>query len=434
MATLDNLKKTLESLQQIMNLGQHMKKKKKKSKDEESESESESESEEESESESDEEGGKKKKSKSKKSKDGKKSEKKKISEGKKGKKDKDDKKKSDEKQAKRRKKKEEDGGEAAKKKKPSTSGGATSGGTASADKKASTQKKTPSATPGPGAAAVTALATHEPLLSDGELEDFSYDEKRQLSLDIQRLSGDKLSQIAVIIQQHEPSLDMGSGEFEIDFEQLNNRTLRALRDFTTKCLNEKPAKKRKNPSTAPRRQNSTANVAPGTAGISAAPASTATAPPLAQNGHEDDGLSVSESDGESDGSGSAASGTRPAAAPVAMGSALSSSNAAQPVPTRPSGGAGAAGAVGAVAPKSALGTSLANPLVAPTSGISFNVQRQESVPEGPALGSAIAQPEAVSTSKPLVVLNKRYSLLIIFITFFFLSCIRCIIDVFMYLF
>jgi len=71
----------------------------------------------------------------------------------------------------------------------------------------------------------------------------SYDEKRQLSLDINKLPGDKLGKVVQIIQHREPSLrDSNPDEIEIDFETLKPSTLRALETFVTQSLRKKPKK------------------------------------------------------------------------------------------------------------------------------------------------------------------------------------------------
>jgi bromodomain-containing protein 3 len=73
-------------------------------------------------------------------------------------------------------------------------------------------------------------------------EPMSYDEKRQLSADINRLPGDKLHIVVQIIQQHEPSLKHSNPEeIEIDFGKLRTRTLRELESFVGSCLNEAKA-------------------------------------------------------------------------------------------------------------------------------------------------------------------------------------------------
>ena len=73
----------------------------------------------------------------------------------------------------------------------------------------------------------------------------SYDEKRQLSLDINKLPGEKLGRVVQIIQSREPSLrDSNPDEIEIDFETLKPSTLRALEHFVSSSLRKKPRKKR----------------------------------------------------------------------------------------------------------------------------------------------------------------------------------------------
>lgn len=68
----------------------------------------------------------------------------------------------------------------------------------------------------------------------------SYDEKRQLSLDINRLPGEKLGRVVHIIQSREPSLrDSNPDEIEIDFETLKPSTLRELERYVSSCLRKK---------------------------------------------------------------------------------------------------------------------------------------------------------------------------------------------------
>uniref|UniRef100_A0A8D1XE47 Bromodomain-containing protein 2 n=2 Tax=Sus scrofa TaxID=9823 RepID=A0A8D1XE47_PIG len=71
----------------------------------------------------------------------------------------------------------------------------------------------------------------------------SYDEKRQLSLDINRLPGEKLGRVVHIIQSREPSLrDSNPDEIEIDFETLKPTTLRELERYVKACLQKKQRK------------------------------------------------------------------------------------------------------------------------------------------------------------------------------------------------
>ncbi|CAF0784933.1 unnamed protein product, partial [Didymodactylos carnosus] len=71
----------------------------------------------------------------------------------------------------------------------------------------------------------------------------TYDEKRQLSLDINKLPGEKLGRVVQIIQQREPSLrDSNPDEIEIDFETLKPSTLRELESYVNSVLKKKPRK------------------------------------------------------------------------------------------------------------------------------------------------------------------------------------------------
>lgn len=94
----------------------------------------------------------------------------------------------------------------------------------------------------------TAPAAHAPPHADTDDEDvakpMSYDEKRQLSLDINKLPGDKLGKVVHIIQSREPSLrDSNPDEIEIDFETLKPSTLRELENYVASCLRKKTHRK-----------------------------------------------------------------------------------------------------------------------------------------------------------------------------------------------
>uniref|UniRef100_A0A3Q4I5R4 Bromodomain containing 4 n=1 Tax=Neolamprologus brichardi TaxID=32507 RepID=A0A3Q4I5R4_NEOBR len=68
----------------------------------------------------------------------------------------------------------------------------------------------------------------------------TYEEKRQLSLDINKLPGDKLGRVVHIIQSREPSLkNSNPDEIEIDFETLKPSTLRELERYVSSCLRKK---------------------------------------------------------------------------------------------------------------------------------------------------------------------------------------------------
>uniref|UniRef100_UPI00398EECD6 bromodomain-containing protein 3-like isoform X2 n=1 Tax=Pristiophorus japonicus TaxID=55135 RepID=UPI00398EECD6 len=76
-----------------------------------------------------------------------------------------------------------------------------------------------------------------------EAQPMSYDEKRQLSLDINKLPGEKLGRVVHIIQSREPSLrDSNPDEIEIDFETLKPTTLRELERYVKSCLQKKQRK------------------------------------------------------------------------------------------------------------------------------------------------------------------------------------------------
>ncbi|XP_075038487.1 bromodomain testis-specific protein isoform X1 [Mixophyes fleayi] len=82
-------------------------------------------------------------------------------------------------------------------------------------------------------------------VSDDEdhVKPMSYDEKRQLSLDINKLPGDKLGRIVHILQSREVSLkDSNPQEIEIDFETLKPSTLRHLERYVMISLRKRPKK------------------------------------------------------------------------------------------------------------------------------------------------------------------------------------------------
>ncbi|KAM9385649.1 bromodomain testis-specific protein [Pholidichthys leucotaenia] len=76
----------------------------------------------------------------------------------------------------------------------------------------------------------------------------TYQEMRQLRMDIDKLTSDKLGKLVSIIQASETYLQGSSqGEIEIDFQMLNPSTLRALQTFVAECVpkgSKKPSKKK----------------------------------------------------------------------------------------------------------------------------------------------------------------------------------------------
>ncbi|XP_049698046.1 bromodomain-containing protein 3 isoform X2 [Helicoverpa armigera] len=125
--------------------------------------------------------------------------------------------------------------------KPGSKRGGAGGAAGKAGARAAPGKKkssTPTAAPPP----------HPPPHPDTDDEDhakpMSYDEKRQLSLDINKLPGDKLGKVVHIIQSREPSLrDSNPDEIEIDFETLKPSTLRELENYVASCLRKKTHRK-----------------------------------------------------------------------------------------------------------------------------------------------------------------------------------------------
>ncbi|XP_013042164.1 bromodomain testis-specific protein isoform X2 [Anser cygnoides] len=78
---------------------------------------------------------------------------------------------------------------------------------------------------------------------DDGAKPMNYDEKRQLSLDINKLPGDRLGKVVHIIQSREPSLrNSNPDEIEIDFETLKTSTLRELEKYVATCLRKRPRK------------------------------------------------------------------------------------------------------------------------------------------------------------------------------------------------
>ncbi|CAF1287230.1 unnamed protein product [Rotaria sordida] len=84
----------------------------------------------------------------------------------------------------------------------------------------------------------------------------TYDEKRQLSLDINNLPSEKLGPVVEIIHRREPSLrDSSPDEMEIDFEMLKPSTLRELEAYVNQVIKRKP---RKQPNTSEKTTSKTA--------------------------------------------------------------------------------------------------------------------------------------------------------------------------------
>ncbi|XP_051991619.1 bromodomain-containing protein 2a [Xyrauchen texanus] len=127
----------------------------------------------------------------------------------------------------------------------SKSAGSTQGkkGSNKKSNKSKSSKKSQSATFNSFPMSHGGLTPHYDSEEEEETSPMSYDEKRQLSLDINKLPGEKLGRVVHIIQAREPSLrDTNPEEIEIDFETLKPSTLRELERYVMMCLRKKPRK------------------------------------------------------------------------------------------------------------------------------------------------------------------------------------------------
>ncbi|KER34097.1 hypothetical protein T265_00269 [Opisthorchis viverrini] len=83
-------------------------------------------------------------------------------------------------------------------------------------------------------------------MSENNVRPMTYDEKRQLSIDINKLPGEKLGGVVQIIQQREPShRNCNPDEIEIDFETPQHTTLRELEKYLKLVLQEAKSRCRK---------------------------------------------------------------------------------------------------------------------------------------------------------------------------------------------
>lgn len=99
--------------------------------------------------------------------------------------------------------------------------------------------------PHPQTMAIPGYATDEEM-TENAVRPMTYDEKRQLSLDINKLPGEKLGRVVQIIQQREPShRDCNPDEIEIDFETLQHTTLRELEKYVKSVLQKSKPGNRK---------------------------------------------------------------------------------------------------------------------------------------------------------------------------------------------
>ena len=83
----------------------------------------------------------------------------------------------------------------------------------------------------------TGNSSHSGWFEEGTAKPMSYDEKRKLSLDINKLHGDKIARVLTIIQLREPSVsETEPAGIEIDFETMKASTLRELEKYVAACL------------------------------------------------------------------------------------------------------------------------------------------------------------------------------------------------------
>ena len=86
----------------------------------------------------------------------------------------------------------------------------------------------------------------QPSSDEEDTKPMTYDEKRQLSLDINKLPGGSLNRVVHIIQMRERTIKDGNpDEIEIDFETLKPTTLRELKKYVDSVL-----RKQKRPPTS----------------------------------------------------------------------------------------------------------------------------------------------------------------------------------------
>ncbi|CAF1426806.1 unnamed protein product [Adineta ricciae] len=98
-------------------------------------------------------------------------------------------------------------------------------------------------TPKKATAAAASASSVFDFQSEENSKPMTYDEKRQLSVDINNLPSEKLGPVVEIIYKREPSLrDSSRDEMEIDFEILKPSTLRELEAYINHVMKRKPIK------------------------------------------------------------------------------------------------------------------------------------------------------------------------------------------------
>lgn len=132
--------------------------------------------------------------------------------------------------------------------------GSRAGGAGGTGSKRAPKKSNPSAVQ--ANANVQSTSSVFAIESDENPKPMTYEEKRQLSLDINNLPSEKLGPVVEIIHRREPSLrDSSPDEMEIDFEMLKPSTLRELEAYVNQVIKRKP---RKPPNTSEKATSKTA--------------------------------------------------------------------------------------------------------------------------------------------------------------------------------
>lgn len=129
----------------------------------------------------------------------------------------------------------------------------------------------------PAVAPPTSVPQAQPRVQ--HVPELTYDQKRQLSTDIDRLDGDKLERVVQIIQESDAAMSTDTGgELEVDIDSLDNATLRRLWDYVQSCT-KKSRKSGSKAKPAPAPPASVPPPAPAPAPTSVPPAVPAAAQP-----------------------------------------------------------------------------------------------------------------------------------------------------------
>jgi len=84
-----------------------------------------------------------------------------------------------------------------------------------------------------------AAVARSPALGAQEIaQPMSYEEKRQLSMDINKLPAEEIGQVVKIIKSMEPKMMTSPDEIEIDFDALKPSTLREMKRYVATCLEQ----------------------------------------------------------------------------------------------------------------------------------------------------------------------------------------------------